>query len=465
MDMGTGKTRTMLEIIKNKMDRGKVEKVIWFCPCSAKDNILKEFEKHITKGSKAIIIAGIESVSSSIKLMSFLYSFVEKYETLIVVDESTKIKNISTKRSNRITKLGEKCRYRYILSGNVTPRNELDLYAQFNFLDWRILGYKSVWSFNNNHAIYHREYTNRIVGVKNIRYLAAKIAPYSYQVKLDDCVQLPEQIFENKYFSLSDEQEEMYDDFAEYFTGTIDEWKPATIYRMFSILLGITAGFIYKRTGNKIENVAYNSDINTNPRLKYLVDILDDFKEKTIIYCEYVDEVKTVAKIINELYGDGTAVTFFGEDSLKKRNENIEKFRDKARFLIANKECASYSLNLQFCNHIIYYNNDWDYGTKEQSQDRIYRIGQDKKTYYLNIYCSGTIEMFVEDCLIRKKSLAETFQKAVDLSEKSKSEVKFEIYKMLYRGGRMKSVCVGTREEVIQTVEELYESIQSTKCV
>ena len=77
MPMGTGKTRTMLEIIKNKLDRGKFEKVIWLCPCSAKQNINRDLKKHIKSGIDIFLIAGIESLSSSIRLNSFLLEYVK----------------------------------------------------------------------------------------------------------------------------------------------------------------------------------------------------------------------------------------------------------------------------------------------------------------------------------------------------------------------------------------------------
>ena len=46
MEMGTGKTRTALELIKQKMERGKFEQVLWLCPCSVKKNLEVDINKH-----------------------------------------------------------------------------------------------------------------------------------------------------------------------------------------------------------------------------------------------------------------------------------------------------------------------------------------------------------------------------------------------------------------------------------
>lgn len=412
MDMGTGKTRTTLEIIKDKYNQGKIDKVIWFCPCSAKVNIKKDLEKHISKGKEIFIIVGIESVSSSVALNSFLYSFVRKYRVFMVVDESTMIKNIDTKRSQRTISLGNKCKYRFILTGNPIPRNELDLFGQYYFLDWRILGYKSQWSFNNNHAVFHDEVYTRIIDTKNVDYLAKRIAPFSYRIKKSECLDLPKKIYESRYFDLDNYEWENYSIMGDYLISEINDWRPETIYRLFNVLQGITAGFTYDIDDKgRVIKTGYKDTVDTNNRLYTLMEIIKEMKGKVIIYCQYQKEAQTILNLLNKEYGERSAVLFDGSVSIKDRNNNIEKFRNESRFLIANKSCAGYSLNLQFCSQVIYYNNDWDYGTREQSEDRINRIGQTESCYYLDIICDNTIEKYIMDCLYKKEELGNRFLK------------------------------------------------------
>jgi len=44
MDMGTGKSRTAIELAKIRAR--KIDKVIWFCPVSLKDTVKHEIVKH-----------------------------------------------------------------------------------------------------------------------------------------------------------------------------------------------------------------------------------------------------------------------------------------------------------------------------------------------------------------------------------------------------------------------------------
>src|SRR5699024_7857076 len=107
-----------------------------------------------------------------------------------------------------------------------------------------------------------------------------------------------------------------------------------------------------------------------NPRIEALMDILSK-DEKAIIYCRYESEVSQLCKLLPG------SVRFDGKTSLKERNKALEAFRSDKQFLIANKNCAGFSLNLQFCHKIIYFSNDWELGRRLQSEDRVHRIGQD----------------------------------------------------------------------------------------
>ena len=65
MEMGTGKTRTALEIIQKRLERGKISKVLWLCPCSVMKNLEADLDKHATDWRDLITISGIESLSNS----------------------------------------------------------------------------------------------------------------------------------------------------------------------------------------------------------------------------------------------------------------------------------------------------------------------------------------------------------------------------------------------------------------
>lgn len=199
MEQGTGKTITALELYRLRMDEKKVDGLVWLCPCAAKQNIKEEMFKQLPEEMlKNIIVCGIESLSTSIRLNSYLLQIIRDGKKYLVVDESLLIKNPYAYRTRNIDRLAEHCQYKLILNGTPISRNEADLYSQFHMLDWRILGYKSYWSFAANHIEYD-EKRKKIVRCLNTDVLAEKIEPYAVEIKKSECLVLPPKIYHTKY--------------------------------------------------------------------------------------------------------------------------------------------------------------------------------------------------------------------------------------------------------------------------
>lgn len=496
MEQGTGKTRTALELIKIRLEKGRVNHVVWLCPCSVKENLRRDIILHAgTDHNELITIVGIETLSSSIRVNSELLELVEAKDCYLIVDESNLVKNHMAKRTRNIIRLAEKCKYKLILNGTPISRNEADLYAQWYVLDWRILGYKSYWSFAANHLEFDEKNTGRIRKTLNVDYLAEKIAPYTYQVKKDECLDLPAKTYETVYYFLDDEQNKHYDEVAEKLLFDVDEMEPHQIYRLFTGLQNVISGYKvdvdvkitktedmfgyvqYYKSVKGMKKSNFFKDIRSNPRIQILLDTIANLEKKIIVFCKYTDEINSIVEVLNEEYGEGSAVPFNGELNLKKRQSNLDKFRNDARFLVANKTCAGYGLNLQFCNYIIYYSNDWDYATRSQSEDRVHRIGQDENVHIIDICASYTLDERILNCLTRKENLVDSFKSEIDKTKDKKDLIEW-IYTKNSRGrtvgkkakkidvsdiiedtGRRKNMKVYTDKNVLDAAYERLEYI------
>ena len=192
MEMGTGKTRTALELIYRRLESGKVKQVLWLCPYSVQRDLPELLSEHATGFESVIHIAGIESLSNSIRLYQELLHYVECDPTYLVVDESLLVKNPFAYRTERIISISKHCTYKLILNGTPVSKNEADLFAQWYVLDWRILGYQSFYSFSANHLEMDETRPGRVARVLNTEYLARKIAPYTYQCSKSDVLELPQ---------------------------------------------------------------------------------------------------------------------------------------------------------------------------------------------------------------------------------------------------------------------------------
>lgn len=193
MDMGTGKSRTLLELACIR--QAKWDRLFWFCPVTLKDTVQRQVLEHTTLaeadvavwGSKVssarlpaaarVHIIGIETMSASNRVV-LAYAALVTERSFVAVDESSYIKGHHSKRTQRITHMSERARYRAVLNGTPISQGVVDLYAQMRFLSDRILGYRSFWSFARNHLEYEerkgpdgiKRRTGRIIASHNEEY-------------------------------------------------------------------------------------------------------------------------------------------------------------------------------------------------------------------------------------------------------------------------------------------------------
>lgn len=409
MEMGTGKTRTALEIIKRRVDAGKLSRVLWLCPCSVKGSLNRDIDKHAS-GTEEIRIEGIESLSASARLYEDLSTWCDGQDTMLIVDESNLVKNHRAIRSRRIVGIAERCKYRMILNGTPISKSIADMYNQWYILDWRVLGYQSFWSFAANHLEYDERIHGRVVRALNLNYLMHKIAPYTYQARKEDHLQLPEKSYTHWYFSLDRHQEMHYHDVAENLMLLLDDEKPSTIYRLLTAMQLIACGRRITSIDTHLKSEPFYADAGDDSRLDCLLDNLQTLSDKVIIFCRYSFEIHRVTEALAAQYGAESVVQFYGELPLKAREASIRAFEGPVRFLVANRVCAGYGLNLQFCHQVVYYSNDWDFATRIQSEDRVHRIGQDEEVNIYDIYAEDTIDERIMKCLLRKENLVESFK-------------------------------------------------------
>ena len=426
MEMGTGKTRTALELIKLRLDAGKVDCCLWLCPCSVKKNLREDVLYHCGSFPDNLVIRGIESLSSSDRLYLQLLRLVETHKVYLIVDESSLVKNHRAIRTNRIVALSAVCKYKLILNGTPISKNEADLFAQWNVLDWRVLGYQSYYSFAANHLEYwtvrlpdgrERVDRTRVRRVLNTDYLAAKIEPYTVQVKKEECIKLPAKTYSEHFFSMTSEQEAAYAEAKDLYLANVDEFRNDTIYRLFTALQHVSSGRrVISTPSERMQTAPIFNAPEDNPRIQALLGEIRSLDgEKAIVFCKYQSEVDDIEQVL--LHVGVSCVTFTGKLPQKKRQENRERFRESAQVFLANKTCGAYGLNLQFCHNIIFYSNDFDLATRLQSEDRVHRLGQRHDVRIIDIYTDG-MDKFILSCLRRKETLLDAFKRDIEKIKK-----------------------------------------------
>jgi hypothetical protein len=360
--------------------------------------------------------------------------FLESTDCLMIIDESTRIKNPAAKRTKTLMKLANKAKYRRILTGAYIENNPFDAYAQFQFLSEDIFGqsffaFKAEYSelldsgdrlVQNIMAKTRMRMPPQIVAkdkngqalYRNLDKLKERIAPYCTIVSKADCLDLPPKIYEKRFFKLDPKQRKLYDQLATKSKAEFMDSTLTVLHKMTLVLRlqQITAGYSPVDGGGMVQLF---SDPKDNPRLKCLKDTLEDIEGSVIIWCRFVEEIKQVS----DMLGDD-CVTYYGEVSNEQRSENKAIFMDGSkRYFVGNAQTGGIGLNLTVAATVVYYSNTFSYGNRAQSEDRAHRIGQESdKVTYIDVEAEDTIDEKIVGSLIAKKNMSQFMLEMGDIT-------------------------------------------------
>ena len=204
MEMGTGKSKVLIDNAAMLFDAGKMQGLVIIAPKGVYRNWSeKEIPTHLpdhiptrigvwssrlTKDVKKqlntlfepndelnILVMNIDAVITK-KGNLLLDKFLNTRISMLAVDESTIIKSPSARRTKAMIKLSKFARYRRILTGSPVTKSPLDMFSQCDFLNPHLLGFSSYYSFRNRFAVlndanYGGRNFKQVVGYKNTEQL------------------------------------------------------------------------------------------------------------------------------------------------------------------------------------------------------------------------------------------------------------------------------------------------------
>lgn len=442
MDMGTGKTRTALELIQHKLNKGKITRVFWICPCSTKKNLISDINKHSIFSAtyieniqdEFICVIGSETISKSDKYYLKLVNLIKQNtHSMLILDESHMFKNPKAVRTERISKLSNQVSNRMILTGTPVTQGIWDLYSQFYFLHPKILGYNNFYAFAANHLEYSDKYPGQIIDTHNTDYITKKINPYVYQITKKECLDLPPKTYNDSYFYFDNDQKRVYNKIKQYFIDKIDldNFNGEYILNMLNYLHRVASGYIdleikeeYYIEGEKCNRIiefkhkSYNRAIETIEQLK-----LTPKGSKTIIWHKFNSDLELLQHVLDKEQIKYVYVN--GKSKLKDREKAIEQFKASKDIntLVVNINVGNLGLNLQEANYMIYYNSTFDYAKRIQSEDRIYRIGQNKNCHIIDVLSYSGIDSMIEKSIENKSSLARCIRQEINEIKDDKEKI------------------------------------------
>ena len=430
MEMGTGKTKVVIDNAAYLYQQQEIKEVIVIAPNSVYRNWLAEIMTHspgtpfiwvwkvdkqkaLDKASKSnnliYILVNVEAMShrSGWKWLEERLRLTGS-KTLLTLDESTTIKNPGAIRTKHLCRLGRLAKYRRILTGSPVTKSPLDLFTQCGFLSKELLGFESYYTFRARYAVMQQIQMGgrQILMPKyytNLDELESKLKTFSYRVAKEDCLDLPPKIYVQRQVLLNLEQQKTYDDLKKKARAIIEDDTVTFANKLTEILRlhQVCNGFI-KTDHNKYYGFGHN------PKLTELLRILEEATGKCIIWANYVYNIEEIKTKLKAVYGKDSVVSIYGKDSVDERKRAVEAFQldDRCRFLVGNPSTGGYGLTLTAARHVIYFSNSYNLEVRKQSEDRAHRIGQKHKVTYIDIQVPNSIDTMIISALKRKVKLS-----------------------------------------------------------
>ena len=438
MEMGTGKSKVLIDNIALLYDKGGINAAIIVAPKGVYRNWSgKEIPAHMpdhveryigvwnpapTVKQKAelmklfevspelkILIINVEAFSTK-KGVAFVEKFILAHNALIAVDESTTIKNPKAQRTKNLLKLALNTKYRRILTGFPVTQSPLDLYSQSAFLSTQLLGYSSFYSFQNRYAkVINRSMGQRtfrqVVGYQNLEELTENVNEFSYRVLKKECLDLPDKVYQRREVELTPEQKKVYKQLKDYAIAQLESSELVSVTSVLTQILRlhqVVCGFVKHDQGEEVEI--------KNNRLDSLLDVLAETQGKVIIWANYQYDIKRILKTLQDTVGTEAVATYYGETLDEDRQQIIKSFQDPdspLTYLISNVQTGGYGITLTEASTVIYYSNNYDLEKRLQSEDRAHRIGQTNKVTYIDLVAKGTVDEKIVKALRNKLDLAQ----------------------------------------------------------
>lgn len=454
-EMGAGKSKVAVDTAAYLHSRGRIDAMLLVAPNGVHSKWLQEdfpfswpdwaqykgavWEAGNKKAEQAcedllkpgphlrVLCMNVETFSTK-RGFEFALRFLKSTDALMVVDESSRIKNPEAKRTINICKCGDYAKYRRILTGTPLSNSPFDLYSQFMFLDTAIFG-QSYYAFKSQYAeILDRNdpFVTNLMKAKNLKFapqivekdkktgkakyknldkLKKIIEPYSMRVTKEECLDLPPKIYQTRYFKLPPAHRKAYDQLKTKLKLELKSGEKLTVMHKLTLMLRLqqlASGFMATDTGDLIHLYA---DPKENPRVIALMDSMEDIQEGgVIIWCRFIEEILMLKKVLGD-----EAVVYYGDVNSADRLEAKRQFQSgEKKYFLGNTATGGIGINLTEAATVVYYTNDFSYENRKQSEDRAHRIGQEHDhVNYIDLVCEESCDVIIVRSLHNKEELAD----------------------------------------------------------
>lgn len=442
-EMGAGKTRTAIEILRGKYNERKRHlRTLILAPPIVVRNWRDEWLRYSkVEPARVVTLTGSGKVRTE-KFKKLAWNpdgvaqgliFITNYESLLmddlfheflrwapealVLDESHKCKDQKAKRTKRAIKLSEKVLHKYILSGSPILNSPLDIFSQFLILDGGQTFGKNFFTFR---ARYFRDknagmprdryFPNWVVMPGALEEINRLIHLSGMRVEKKDCLDLPPLVQQTVKVGMTAEQARVYKEMKrDLITYLNDKACVAQLAITKALRLQqVASGYIKSVDGEEIE-------LDGNPKQEALKELLAEITpcSKVLVWAVFKQNYAQIRAVCDALGLEYVEV--HGDISPAQKDINVHRFQteDKVRVFLGHPGSGGIGINLVAASYSIFYSRTFSLEHSLQAEARNHRGGSEihDKITRIDLVTDGTIDELVAERLAAKVEIGEAILK------------------------------------------------------
>jgi len=408
LDMGLGKTPTMLAHLARSAEPGRPALVI--APAAVVGNWAAEarkFAPHLSVlvhhgANRADDDEFASEIAGADIVITTYATAVRDVDALcatdwsrMVLDEAQAIKNHTSETAQQLRRVPAATRV--ALTGTPIENGLGDLWAILDFTNPGLVGNRA--SFIAQMSGDGEAALKALNGILLFRHTKAEP---------EVARELPDKIDELDHCTMTPEQIGLYQAVLDSLIADIDGPEGLEV-RQGAILAAITA---LKQICN--HPAAYRDDgqplhgrSGKLARLEELVQSVFSVGERILVFTHFASWGRRLAAHLTEVTGSPVEC-YDGSLARGVRDRMVEEFQAGTGpgALVLSLKAGGTGLNLTGANHVVLYDRWWNPAVEDQARDRAWRIGQTKTVISHRLVCPGTIDERVEEVVAGKRHIA-----------------------------------------------------------
>ena len=312
---------------------------------------------------------------------------------MVAFDEAHKAKNPDSQQGKAL--LSIHAPHAIPMSGTFLLNNPLDLYLP---LAWAGFERHSFFQYRNHYCVFGGYSGKEIIGYKNLDELRAIMSKVMLRRTKGDVLDLPPKVHVNEYVEMTAAQKKLYQDVRKQIRMDIDKIKLRPDPMSEMLRLRQVTGY----PGILSSTITESAKMD---RLEEMVEEISSAGEKCIVFSQW----STMTNVVRNKLKRFNPAYITGEVASEERMDEIKRFQSdpNCKVIIGTIGAMGTGLTLTAASTVIFLDEPWNRGIKDQAEDRAHRIGTKGTVRIVTLITKDSVDEGIYNLVQKKGRMAD----------------------------------------------------------